>query len=136
MKDPAAEPKELRRPFGWKERMRSFRHAIRGIVRLVRTQHNVRIHAVAALAVAGAALGLHVSAGDWCWIILAIAMVWTAEAFNTALEFLADAASPDYHPLVREAKDIAAGAVLVTAVAAAIIGGIILWPHIMNALVP
>lgn len=71
-----------------------------------------------------------VSAADWCWIILAISIVWTAEALNTAFEFLADAASPEFHPLVRDAKDVAAGAVLVTAVAAVVIGAIIFWPHV------
>ena len=73
---------------------------------------------------------LHVSAADWCWIIVAISVVWTAEALNTAFEFLADAASPEFHPLVRDAKDVAAGAVLVTAIAAALIGAIIFWPHV------
>ena len=71
-----------------------------------------------------------VSAADWCWIILAISIVWTAEALNTAFEFLADAASPEFHPLVRDAKDVAAGAVLLTAVAAAVIGAIIFWPYV------
>jgi len=60
---------------------------------------------------------------------LAISIVWTAEALNTAFEFLADAASPDFHPLVRDAKDVAAGAVLITAIAAASIGVIILLPY-------
>jgi diacylglycerol kinase (ATP) len=61
---------------------------------------------------------------------LAIAIVWTAEALNTALEFLADVASPEFHPLVRDAKDVAAGAVLLTSVAAVVIGAIVFWPHI------
>jgi diacylglycerol kinase (ATP) len=77
-----------------------------------------------------AAFLLRVSAGDWCWIILAISIVWTAEALNTAFEFLADAASPEFHPLVRDAKDVAAGAVLVTAIAAGIIGAIIFCPYV------
>lgn len=65
-------------------------------------------------------------------MILAISIVWTAEALNTAFEFLADAASPEFHPLVRDAKDVAAGAVLVTAIAAATIGVIIFWPYVMR----
>ena len=69
------------------------------------------------------------TAADWCWIIVAISIVWTAEPLNTAFEFLADAASPEFQPLVRDAKDVAAGAVLGTAVAAAIIGGIVFWPY-------
>jgi diacylglycerol kinase (ATP) len=69
---------------------------------------------------------------EWCWIILAIVVVWTAEALNTALEFLTDAASPDYHPLVQKAKDVAAGAVLISAVGAAVIGLIILGPYLLR----
>ena len=64
------------------------------------------------------------------WIVLAISIVWTAEALNTAFEFLADAASPEFHPLVRDAKDVAAGAVLITALAAAVIGAIVCWPYL------
>jgi diacylglycerol kinase (ATP) len=80
--------------------------------------------------VLAAALLFRVTVADWCWIILAISIVWTAEALNTAFEFLADAASPDFHPLVRNAKDVAAGAVLLTATAAATIGALIFWPHV------
>ncbi len=77
-----------------------------------------------------------VTAADWCWIVLAISIVWTAEALNTAFEFLADAASPEFHPLIRDAKDVAAGAVLITAIAAAVIGGLIFWPHVAKLLTP
>jgi diacylglycerol kinase (ATP) len=118
------------RPFEFTGRVRSFRYAIVGIVRMIRCQHNAWIHLVATLIVLGAGFFLQVSGRDWCWIILAISIVWTAEALNTAFEFLADAASPNPHPLVRDAKDVAAGAVLITAIAAAIIGAIIFWPHI------
>lgn len=102
------------------------------MLRMIRCQHNAWIHAAATLVTLTAAFLLRVSAPDWCWIILAISIVWTAEALNTAFEFLADAASPEFHPLVRDAKDVAAGAVLLTAVAAAIIGIIIFWPYVMK----
>ena len=101
---------------------------------MIRCQHNAWIHAVITVAVLVAAFLLRISAADWCWIILAISIVWTAEALNTAFEFLADAASPEFHPLVRDAKDVAAGAVLVTAIAAAVIGGIIFWPYVARLL--
>src|SRR5256885_11492748 len=116
--------------FQFTGRIRSVRHAVRGILRMIRCQHNAWIHALATLVVLAAAFLLRVSAADWCWIILAISIVWTAEALNTAFEFLADAASPEFHPLVRDAKDVAAGAVLVTAMAAAVIGVIIFWPYV------
>ena len=124
----------LGRPFQFTGRLRSFRHALAGIWRMIHCQHNAWIHAVATVIVLAAAFFLRVSAADWCWIILAVSIVWTAEALNTAFEFLADAASPDFHPLVRDAKDVAAGAVLITAIAAAIIGAIIFWPHVAELL--
>ena len=120
------------RPFQFTGRVRSLRHAIAWIARMIRCQHNAWIHAGATLIVLIAAFLFQVTAADWCWIILAISIVWTAEALNTAFEFLADAASPEFHPLVRDAKDVAAGAVLITAIAAAVIGAIIFWPHVMR----
>lgn len=117
------------RPFQFTGRVRSVRHAIAGFARMIRCQHNAWIHAGVSLVVLAAALLLRISRGDWCWIILAISIVWTAEALNTAVEFLADAASPEFHPLIRDAKDVAAGAVLLTSIAAAIIGAIVFWPY-------
>jgi diacylglycerol kinase len=119
--------------FQFTGRVRSFRHAkTAGILRMIRCQHNAWVHAVATILVLTAAFLLRMSAGDWCWIILAISIVWTAEALNTAFEFLADAASPEFHPLVGDAKDVAAGAVLITAIAAAVIGVIIFWPYVVR----
>lgn len=129
-KDSPSEPGAESRPFEFTGRIRSFRHAIAGILQMIRCQHNAWIHAAATAIIVVAAFLFRVSAADWCWIIVAISIVWTAEALNTAFEFLADAASPEFHPLVRDAKDVAAGAVLVTAIAAAVIGAIIFWPHL------
>jgi diacylglycerol kinase (ATP) len=120
----------MSRPFEFTGRIRSFRHALSGILRMVRCQQNARIHVAATLAVVGAGLIFQLSGREWCWIVLAISIVWTAEALNTAFEFLADAASPNFHPLVRDAKDVAAGAVLITAIASVIIAAIIFWPHL------
>ncbi len=118
------------RPFEFTGRVRSLRFALRGILRMLQCQHNAWIHAAASAAVIAMAFSFRVSGTEWCWIILAICTVWTAEALNTAFEFLADVASPTFHPLVREAKDVAAGAVLITAVSSAIIGIVIFWPHV------
>jgi len=101
---------------------------------MLRCQHNAWLHLGDTFLVIAGAFFFSLSVGEWCWIILAIATVWTAEALNTAFEFLADAALPDFHPLVRDAKDVAAGAVLITAVGAAIIGAIIFWPHVVALL--
>src|SRR5947207_10665013 len=117
-------------PFQFTNRLRSFRHALIGILRMIRCQHNAWIHALVTIAVLVVAVLLRISAADWCWIVLAISIVWTAEALNTAFEFLADAASREFHPLIRDAKDVAAGAVLITAFAAAVIGAIVFWPYV------
>jgi len=130
MDDRTADHASETKPFQFSGRIRSFRDAIAGVLRMIQCQHNAWIHAAATLVVLAAAFVLRISAADWCWIILAISIVWTAEALNTAFEFLADAASPDFHPLVRDAKDVAAGAVLLTATAAVVIGSIVFWPYV------
>jgi len=122
------------RPFQFTGRIRSFGHAIAGIIRMVRCQHNAWIHLIATGIVIAAGFFFHLSRSEWCWIVLAASIVWTAEALNTAFEFLADAASPNFHPVVRDAKDVAAGAVLITALASLVIGAIIFWPHLKGLL--
>jgi len=97
---------------------------------MIRGQHNAGIHAAATIAVIVLGVFFQLSRSEWCWIVLAISIVWTAEALNTAFEFLADAASPSFSPIVRDAKDVAAGAVLITAIAAVIIGAIVFWRHV------
>jgi diacylglycerol kinase len=108
-------------------RVRSFSCALRGIRVMLRSQHNAWLHAVATLLVCGAGLALQITPGEWCWIVLAIMAVWTAEALNTAFEFLTDVASPSFHPIAGQAKDVAAGAVLISALA---IGCLIFGPRV------
>jgi diacylglycerol kinase (ATP) len=121
--------------FSLEARIRSFRYALRGLRSLLTSQHNAWIHAAVTLGVCGVATLLEISRLEWCFIVLAIATVWTAEALNTALELLCDAAVPELHTLVGRAKDVAAGAVLVSAIGAAIVGGLVLGPHAL-ALIP
>jgi diacylglycerol kinase (ATP) len=118
-------------PLTFTGRLRSVRFALRGIALMLRTQHNAWIHPAATLAVIAVGLLLGVTAAEWCWLVLAIVAVWTAEALNTALELLADVASPEFHPLVEQAKDVAAGAVLISALGAVAIGGLVLGPHLL-----
>jgi diacylglycerol kinase (ATP) len=101
---------------------------------MIRCQHNAWIHVLATITVLAAGFFFELSSAEWCWIILAISTVWTAEALNTAFEFLADVASPEFHPTVRDAKDVAAGAVLLTALGATVIGLVIFWPHFAKLL--
>ncbi len=110
---------------------RSFGYACAGIVHTVRTQRNFRIHlAIATIAVA---LSLYVglSATEWAILTLTIGMVLGGEMLNTVVEAIVDLASPDYHPLAKVAKDVAAAAVLVTAIAAALVGLLLLGPHLL-----
>lgn len=110
-------------------RVKSFGYAFSGIALLVRSQHNAWIHALATALVVGLGMLFPISALEWCALILAIALVWIAEALNTSIEFLADALSPEHHPMVGKAKDAAAGGVLLAAIAAAAVGFIVLGPH-------
>ena len=78
-------------------RVRSFRCAIKGLRVIISSQHNAWIHAAATIAVVIVSFYFHLSRAEWCWIILAVISVWTAEALNTAFEFLTDVASPEFH---------------------------------------
>jgi diacylglycerol kinase (ATP) len=112
-------------------RARSFRYAARGLVALLRSQPNAWIHAAATVVVLALGFVVGLSRVEWCLVVAAIAAVWSAEAVNTAFEALCDVASPDRHPLVERAKDIAAGAVLVAAGGAVIIGLLVFAPHLL-----
>lgn len=111
-------------------RLKSFSHAFRGAITLLRTQHNTWLHALATAVVFAAGIVLHVSLTDWALLIVAIALVWIAEALNTAIEFLADEVTLERRERIRFAKDIAAFAVLVSAIAALAIGAIVFLPHL------
>ena len=120
--------------FSLTDRLRSFGFAFKGLGYVLRTQHNAWIHLVASGVVVGIALFLDLSRTDWCWLILAMGAVWCAEAFNTALEELANAVDSEPNPMIGRAKDAAAAAVLIAALAAAIIGVIILGPPLWSLL--
>ncbi|MDX1648405.1 MAG: diacylglycerol kinase [Myxococcota bacterium] len=114
-------------------RARSFRFAFRGLALLAR-EPNAWIHAAATAAVAALALGLGVGARDGALLALAVGLVWTAEAMNTALEAACDAAAPRVDPRVARAKDLAAGAVLLAALGAVAVGLLVLGPPLLARL--
>jgi diacylglycerol kinase len=115
-------------------RLRSFGHAFRGLWILVRSQHNARIHAAAAILVVAAGVLARISPPEWALIALAVVCVWATEALNTSLEFLVDLVSPDLHSLAAKAKDVAAGAVLIAAVGSLIVGVLVFGPHVLRVL--
>jgi diacylglycerol kinase (ATP) len=119
----------MARRFSIISRLKSFRYAISGIGSMIGSQHNAWIHVAATLLVVFFGLFFHLHAAQWCMLVLAIMAVWTGEALNTALEFMADVASPEFHPLIEKAKDVAAGAVLISAVGAVVIAILIFEPH-------
>ena len=101
---------------------------------MIASQHNAWIHTAATCSTVGLGLALGIPRLEWLALVIAIVSVWTAEAVNTAFELLCDVASPDFHPLIGAAKDVAAGAVLICAVGAAITGVLVLGPPLLTAL--
>lgn len=119
------------KPFHPRDRILSFKYALQGLITFFRTQHNAWIHLVAAVIVVILGFIMKITTIEWCWLTFSIAFVFIAEMVNTALEFLTDLVSPEFHPLAGKVKDVAAAAVLLAAMAAAIIGGIIFIPRFL-----
>lgn len=118
----------------FESRIVSIGHALRGWHYVIRTQKNAWIHSAIAIAVFILGLWLRLPARDWAVIILTTAVVFAAEFMNTAIETVVDLASPDHHPLAKIGKDVGAAAVLVAALAAILIGLLILGPPLWNKL--
>ena len=113
-------------------RIASFVHAIEGLCFLVRNEPNMRIHIGLAALVIVLGVWLRIALAEWRWLILAMALVLAAEALNTATEQACNAVSRSYNPAIKAAKDVAAGAVLIAAVAAALIGVSVFGPHLLQ----
>ena len=120
--------------FSLADRLRSFSYAFRGIRDILKEEHNFRIHMIVLLIVIAAGFLLHISAGEWLVITIASAMVLISEGFNSSIEHLADIIKPEEDDRIRKVKDIAAAAVLISAIAAAIAGLIIFAPYLLRIL--
>ncbi len=118
----------------FRARLTALQHAFHGIGHLIRTEHHARIHLLATILVVTLGLLLSISPSEWCCVILASGLVWVAEACNTALERVVDLCSPEQHAVAGQAKDLAAGAVLLAAVAAATVGLIVFIPPLVSRL--
>jgi diacylglycerol kinase len=112
----------------------SFRYAFSGLGYLFRTQPNARIHLLITLAVVIVGLWVGLPVRDWAVIALAVGLVLVAEAFNTALEALVDLVCPERHPLAGVAKDVSAGAVMLAALVAVVVGVLVLGPLLWGRL--
>ena len=121
----------VRKGFSLAARLKSVRYAIDGIGFMLRTQHNAWLHGIATVIVVTLGVLCDVDAVDWRWLIAAMAMVWVAETLNTAVEYMCDVLSPEYNEAVKHAKDIAAGGVLIAAIAAMLIGAVTFWPYLL-----
>lgn len=111
---------------------RSFRFAFRGILDLFLYENNAKVHLTAAVAVVALGIWLDLSALEWAVVLSQIGLVWMAEAFNSALEKLADVVSTEHHPGIRAAKDMAAGGVLLVVIMAVVVGLIIFGGRLYN----
>ena len=114
-----------------RKRINAFKYAGRGIAHLFRHEAHAKIHLIVMCLVILAGFFFHITPSEWCAVILCFGGVLSAEGFNTAIEALADKVSPQKDPLIRIAKDVAAGAVLLFTLAAIAIGLIIFLPHLL-----
>ena len=121
--------RQLLMKYDLKKQLRSFGYAWKGIQSCVGKDQNLSFHLIAAMAVIIAGIVLGITRTEWIMVVMCIGTVIAAELFNTAIEKLVDLVSPERHPVAGQVKDIAAGAVLICAVAAAIIGLIIFIPY-------
>jgi diacylglycerol kinase len=112
--------------------IRSFKYAFAGLLTLFRFENNARVHLLAALVVAIAGVWLRLTSTEWALVCLAIGGVWSAEAFNTAIEKLCDVVSPQYHSQIKAVKDLAAAGVLLFALAAAGVAAAVFVPKILT----
>ncbi len=112
--------------------LRSFRFATEGLLALFRFENNAKIHLVAAMTVVVAGIWLQLDRVEWALVLTQVGLVLAAEAFNTALEKLADVVSPEHHPLIKVVKDLSAGAVLLVVIVAVIVGILIFGTKLMK----
>ena len=113
-----------------KQMFKSIGVAFDGIIDLIKSENNAKIHVVSTIVVIIVGLKLQFLAIEWLWISLAIAGVWVAELINTAIEKLTDLVSPEINPIAKKVKDYAAGAVLVMAIWAIFVFCLISLPHL------
>ena len=114
------------------KRIKSFGYAFKGIASLIKKEHNAWIHCTAIVLVTVCGFYFGITPTEWCIVVICFGVVLAAEGFNTAIERLVDLVSPGFHPIAGDVKDVAAGAVLICAIAAAIVGGITLFPYLMK----
>ena len=119
-----------KKTFSTKDRLKSFVYAWDGIKTMYQTEHNLYIHTALTVIAFILAWVLSIPAIEWMALTIVMGMVWVAEIFNTVIEKIMDFIITEKHPLVKKIKDMAAAAVLITALTAVIVGGLIFIPKI------
>ena len=117
--------------YNFKKQLKSFSFAWKGILTCAGHEQNITFHSIVAILVIAAGFIFHITHVEWMVVMLCIGTVIAAELFNSAIERLVDLVSPEWHKIAGEVKDIAAGAVLITAITAAIVGLIVFLPYIL-----
>jgi diacylglycerol kinase (ATP) len=123
-----------RNKFSIKSRLGSFKFAFRGLVILIKNEHNARIHLFAAFVAITAGIFLRINTLEWAFIIIVIGLVFLTELINSSLESLSDLVKPEPNESIRNAKDYAAAAVLISAIISLAAGALIFIPRILNLL--
>lgn len=123
-----------KQPGYWNKRRKAFGYAWEGVRTLFSGEAHAKIHLLAAILVIAAGFIFSISKWEWCAVILCIGIVFLAEGFNTAIEKLCDKVSPQRDPLIKIAKDVAAGSVLLFVMSAVVVGLIVFIPKIINLL--
>jgi diacylglycerol kinase (ATP) len=118
--------------FSIKSRFGSFKFAFRGLASLLKNEHNSRIHLIAAIVVVTAGIILRINLLEWCLLFIVIGLVFLTELLNTSLEVLGDVFDPERNDRIKEVKDYAAGAVLISAIISVITGGFIFLPKLIR----
>lgn len=120
------------RKFKFSERVKSFKYAFNGIRICLLREPNAWIHCCATILVISLALFFHITSVEWCLLLLCIGFVISAEIVNTAIEYIVNFISPEYHIKAGEIKDLAAGAVLIGACTSLLIGLVIFIPYLVT----
>lgn len=127
-------PQPRRFPAVLRQRAASFGYAFRGVAAALRSEIHLQFHAVATVFVVGLGFFFQLRPTEWALVALAVGLVWSLELANTAIEAVVNLVSPEYHPLAGRAKDVAAGAVLVGAIAALVVGLLVFGPRVWGLL--
>jgi diacylglycerol kinase (ATP) len=122
---------DTEKEFSLIKRAKSFTYAGRGLWVFIKTTHNAWVHLVILAAAIALGAYFHITTVEWMMLVFAGGFVLVSEAFNTAIEIDIDLTSPEYHPYAKDTKDVAAGAVLLSAITAAIIGCLVFGPYVV-----